>query len=159
APELTGVAEGVRWHARHNDRPSRLIELPEVGAAPHVSRVVRHEHGHVADHADAAFVGVTPELEPLADEHLLAEPMRLDDVAERVARLSERGRLTTSQRGSPRPPTGAVVLILERGEERVVLDPRGRLPQDLIVVPAKLGITLDAALEVMKRLFEDAALV
>src|SRR5262245_11066499 len=51
------------------------------------------------------------------------------------------------------------MLIFERGEERVVLDPRGRVPQDLVVVLAKLGITLHTALEVMKRLFEDATLV
>src|SRR5499426_2917728 len=126
---------------------------------PHVGGVERHEHRHVTDYLDALRVRVTLEIEPLAEEEVLEEALRRDAVGQLAPGLGQRAGLAMSERGSPGPPARAVVAVLECGEQRVVVEPRGGGSEDALVVLPEPLVSLHSTLEMMERLLEQAALV
>ena len=102
APELAGGTEGIGRHAGDDGRAPVGPELPLVRVRPHVRRIVGDEDGHVADDADAPVIGIAPELEPLPEEDVLEEPVRLDAVR-RGRAGPRRGR--RARGGRARAPT------------------------------------------------------
>src|SRR5947209_8208280 len=114
-----------------------VLELEHLRARPNVRRVVRDEDGHVADNAHAALVRVLFQLEPLLEEGVLKKPVRLDSFCEATARALDRGGFTLRQTRPPTVPPRALVLVPERGEERVVVEPDRRETVDASIVAAQ----------------------
>ena len=71
APQLAVGGEVVRRHARHLGGDVPLVQLESPGVRPHVGGVHGHVDGQVADDADALFMGVGPQVLPLAEEQVL----------------------------------------------------------------------------------------
>src|SRR6185295_1163164 len=125
-PELAGRAEGVGRNPGDDGGAPVRPELPLMRVRPHVRRIVSDEDRHVADDADAPVIGVAPELEPLPEEDVLEEPVRLDAAGEVAPGRVEGAGRALGERGRPRGPASAIMLVLEGGEQGVVVEPRGR---------------------------------
>jgi hypothetical protein len=106
---------------------------------------VREEDGHVADHAHPLLVAILLELQPLAEEDVLEELVRLDLLGELAPRPRERVLCAPRQPRRPRVPRLALVLVLERGEERVVFEPEARevLEADVVAAQALVRALLE----------------
>src|SRR5690606_28319102 len=86
--------------------------------------VVGDEDRDVADDAHAALVRVAAQRGPLAEERHLTELMLEDGAREPAPRVLERLRLAPHELTRPGAPGREVVLLLERHEQRVVVEPR-----------------------------------
>jgi hypothetical protein len=123
APELPGRAEVVGRHARDDRRLALRVEEEEIGVGPHVGAVVGDEDRDVADDADAALVCVAAQSRPLAEERHLTELVFEDGARELRPRRRQRVRVAGDQLRGPGAPRRELVLLLERHEEREVLEP------------------------------------
>src|SRR5262249_46212527 len=99
------------------------IEEEELRIGPDVSRIRGDEDGRVADDADAALVGELLQGPPLAREQKLAELVPADGVRLFLASALQRLGLALDQRRRPFVPALALVRLLQRHEERVVIEP------------------------------------
>jgi hypothetical protein len=134
APELAGGAEGVGRHTGDDGGATVRPELPLARVRPYVRRIIGDEDGHVADDADAPVIGVAPELEPLPEENVLEEPVRLDAAGEVAPGRGEGVGRAPGEGGRPRGPASAIVVVLERGEQGVVVEPGGRGGEHAIAI-------------------------
>ena len=84
-----------------------------------------HEDRHVANDLDAFLFGVSFQFQPLLEEKILIELVRFDLLAQRFA---SGGQCLFDMACKPRlpgVPGRAVVLIFQRAEQRVIVEPGG----------------------------------
>jgi hypothetical protein len=89
-PMLSVPAEAIRRVAGHAPGLSAPVELEKLRVTPHVSAVVRHENGKVANQSYAQAMGVLAQCPPLAVKLELHETMAGDFIAEPFARRAQR---------------------------------------------------------------------
>ena len=92
--------------------------------APDVGAVVGHEDREVADDRDPEFVGPAAEARPLLVKQELEQAGVVDRLRERAAGGGERRGIAAGRVGGPLGPGAAAEVRLERGEQRVVVEPR-----------------------------------
>src|SRR6478609_2617477 len=123
APTLAVGAEVVGRHAGHAATLTLLVEQEQLLVLPDVGAVVSHEHRDVADQQHAEMTRMTAQPLPLAIEHQLNELVVRDLFGQAAASRGERMRLAATKLGRPVEPRAAVLLGLERREQRVVGQP------------------------------------
>ena len=124
SPELAIGREVVGRHAGDRERRAGfLVDLKQIGPRPYVGGITRHEDRRVADQLDPALAGRRAHARPLAEEKILEKRVRLGALGhgDGQGAFARRGQETVL--GRPLPPGFAVVVILEREEERVALQP------------------------------------
>ncbi len=127
APELAVRRKAVRRAARDLDRLQVLVQLEELGVTPDVGTVERHVDGDVTDDVHAVLVRVVAQFLPLAVEQVLHHAPELDLGLMAAAHALELAEVADAQELRPLIPGRAVVQVLERHEERVVIQPAGVL--------------------------------
>ena len=123
APQLPGGGEVVGRHARDDRRLRRRRREELLRVGPHLDAVVGHEDRHVADDGDAALAACSQARHWRKNRHWLK---RGSGGAPRAARASARAPPSRSRAGSATRQNGRRCL-LERHEQRVVLEPARRL--------------------------------
>ena len=121
APQLTGLGEIIRGHARDELGDARLGELEQLPVGPHVHAVVGHVDGDISDEADALLVGVGPQGLPLAVEAVLDEGVIVDLLPEQLPIPGHGLRLPVPDILRPVDPAFALKMILQGAEQRPVL--------------------------------------
>ena len=135
APQLARGAEIVRRHTRHQAGLERVRKQREIlRIRPDVDAVERDIERNVSDDPDAALMCVVFQGRPLPKERELRELVEVHGLAQRLARLFERGWLTPNELGWPQVPRLAWMRILERHEEGVVVQPVGPLRAEALVL-------------------------
>ena len=115
SPVLSGLGECVGRHADRRVDTELMLPGPDVGTVP-----ADHE-GKVAEDPDAAALAAGAP--PLG----VGQPLQIlvieDGVGEPLARAIERERIAVAQLGLPVPPVAAAVLVVQRAEQGVVVEP------------------------------------
>jgi hypothetical protein len=123
APELAGCAEVVRRHTRHDNRITHLIQVENIGMRPDIGTVVCYKDRCIAHDANAAFVRIGLERAPLTEEEELHEALIVDLRGQPLTDFAKRVGVTQPQVTRPAVPGSAAILIFDRSEEGVVLQP------------------------------------
>src|SRR5258706_5606689 len=78
SPQLSSLAEIIRWYTGHNHgRPIRIkLELIRVG--PNVCGIMRYKNRNVADDLYTSVIAVAFEIEPLSEEKKLIKLLGFD---------------------------------------------------------------------------------
>ena len=144
---MTGGAEIVRRYAGRDERRPALVELEQVLVGPHVGAVVRDEDGDVADDGDPALAGLGSKRAPLVEEHELTEDVKVDLLGQLQMCARQGVRVAVAQLGGPLGPI-ATVVILERREEREIVEPTrlGR-PKLIELLAALRSLTLKSSVQ------------
>jgi len=140
----------------------------EFAVGPGVGAVVGHEDRDVADDLHVLRGGVRSDGAPLFEELILHVLVRLHLLRVVAARLVHGGRRATGDVVFPRVPRRAAVRVLQRHEERVVVEPVRVLGAELqerfllgvggVVGEAHVRMPQDALLE-LDHLAEEHAIV
>ena len=123
APELPFRAEIVGRHARDNLQLVSLAKQEELGVGPDVARVGRNEERQIADQLHALVMRVLFETLRLPREQELSKANELDLVRQLAPRLIQRSRGAPDQLDGPLEIVGAFVLVFQRAEQGVVVQP------------------------------------
>ncbi len=127
APALAGGGKIVGRHPGHNGGVAAGVELEQVGPGPYIGAVERNENRHVAHQPHAFVVGVGAQRGPLAEKAPLGEGPEGDALGVPRPCLLQRFGLTLRQRGVPGVPQALAVVLGQRHEQRVVVEPDGVL--------------------------------
>ena len=132
-PALPRLREVVGRHTRHDGRPAVVGQGEEVGPAPDVGAILRHEDRQVADDRDAARGGPAPQPAPLVVKEKLARAGVVDALGQVAGRGGDHAGLAAGDIARPLRPRAAREVGLERDKERVVVEPPavlfGELPE------------------------------
>ena len=109
APALAGGAEKIGPNAGDNAHPALFVQLEQLLARPDLGALAGNEDGGVADDFHTAFIGIGPQLFPLAEKTPLAEFPEGDAFGMGGARLLQGLRITPGQRRGPVAPVAAAV--------------------------------------------------
>ena len=150
APELPARGEVVGRYTRNGARRAVLVEVKELRVRPYVRAVPRDEDGHVAQNLDSLFLCVVVQAIPLRVEDVLLEPVEFDLIPLFFGEFFERGGIAAANLLRPLRPRGAVVFLLRRVKECVVVEPIRFLFAERAVV----GVVLAVRAERSARLFE-----
>src|SRR5579864_786879 len=90
---------------------------------PNVGAIVGNINRQIAHQANAAVSAVFVQLAPLGKERELLELLHRDRFCQSLAPARERRRLSPSNAWFPSAPDSEVVILLERHEQRKVIQP------------------------------------
>ena len=125
-PELPRLAEDIGRHPGDHGRAEVFVEFEDPGVRPDVDALVGDVDRDVADDLDAPLRAVAPEGRPLPGGDVLEELLLSYLVVEQLAHLFERPRLPCPDLLRPPGPRLPAEVVLERDEERVVVEPPSR---------------------------------
>ncbi len=123
APQLSGGAEVVGRNTGHHSRLAILVELKQFAIGPDIYAIECHVDGQVAHDANIIAQAMRLQVAPLALEFKLDELGALDLVAQFGARALQRSRLAQRQVRAPFPPRDQLVNVLQRHEQRILIEP------------------------------------
>ena len=125
APQLPGLAEVVGRHTGLHGEAAVVAQLEQLAVGPHVGGVVRHVDGQVADQLHLARRACLAQCVQLREEQILLHVVPPDLRGEVRAPEVERHRIAQGRTRLPLRPRQSVVCLLERHEQRVVVQPVG----------------------------------
>ncbi len=123
APQLAGLGEVVGRHAGDHGGVAGLVEVEQLRVGPDVGAVVGDEDRGVPDDPQPQAPGPTPQRRPLPEEHELPEHVAVGQVGEPVPGRSEGVGVAPDQLGGPVGPRPSALVVLDRHEQRVVVQP------------------------------------
>jgi hypothetical protein len=132
APALALRGEGIGRHARDDGRLATVVEAKERRVGPHVGTVGGHVDGQIAEELDVAVVAVLLQGRPLPVEQVLPVGMHAALVGEALAGTRKGIGVALGEGRGPVVPRGAVVVILDGGVHRVVVEPVGLIGAELL---------------------------
>ncbi len=100
-----------------------LVQVEQLAVRPHVGAVARDEDRDVTQDADAASRGVAVQCLPLAEDDELHPFLRVDRPREADVPAGDGLGPAPGDVGLPVGPWRAAVRVLERHEERIVVEP------------------------------------
>ena len=131
SPVLPGLRERIGRHADRRVDPELVLARPDVGAV-----AADHER-EVAEDADRGTVA--PGAEPL----IVGEPLQVlviaDACGQALARGGQRAGIAMAQLGLPVTPVARPVLVVQRAEQRVLVEPPPFALGELAEGPVALG--------------------
>ena len=162
APKLTVRGEIVRRNTRDAARMALVVELELLRCAPDIGGIKRNIDRQIADDLDLPLVCVGAELRPLLVEEALQVLIESHVLAEAFPRGGKRPFLAHAQFIRPVFPGDAAVFVLERHEQRIIVQPvrvfGSKAVERLHVIPAILRARKCRA-EYGKALFENRAVI
>jgi hypothetical protein len=93
---------------------------------------MRHKDGQVSDDTDVALARVISKRVPLLKEKKLRELLSGDFISELGASLGQRVRITTPELALPSRPFAIALGPLQRIEQRIIIEPPGRMRTEFI---------------------------
>ena len=128
APKLTVLIKAIGRAACHVRRCQSFVQQEPLGIAPNVRGIIGHVDGHVTDNGNAVFMGIGPQLLPLAVEQILHKGIEPNLLFQFLTGLPNGCRLPALEGFLPFIPGLAVFLGLQRHEQCKIRQPVAVLP-------------------------------
>ena len=125
APALPRGAEVIGRDAGNDARATVGAQIEQRLMHPDIGAMCGNKNGHVADDANAAFIGILLDRAPLAVETPLAEFPEIAFAGQHLRGFLQGIGVSQRQRRGPILPKLALaaVLLIERHEQRVIVQP------------------------------------
>src|SRR6056297_1172931 len=122
-PELSRFAEIIRWNSGHSAGHPVRSQLKKLRAGPDIDAIHGDIDGKISQKKDVPFASEGTQPRPLTEEEKLPEDMDFHLTFQPSALLPEGLGIAVSQQLRPKIPGKTAHILLERHEERKILDP------------------------------------